>query len=71
MGEAKRRQEKLGDDYGKEQPILPWLPITKGQSDRFMRWTTRGTWLAIALVIGFWITLRFIGPGLGWWSLAN
>ena len=29
MGEAKRRKEILGEKYGQEQSILPWLPITK------------------------------------------
>ena len=36
-----------------------------------MQWTTRGTWFAIAAVILFWITLRFVGPGLGWWELVD
>ncbi|MGB5971754.1 MAG: DUF2839 family protein, partial [Nodosilinea sp.] len=35
------------------------------------KWTARGTCGAIVLVIVFWITLRFVGPGLGWWSLAD
>lgn len=71
MGESKRRKEQLGDKYGQSEPILPGLPITKEQSQQFVKWTTRGTWGAIILVIVFWITLRFIGPGLGWWSLAD
>lgn len=71
MGEAKRRQDKLGDRYGKDEPILPWLPITKQQSEQFVAWTTRGTWFAIIGIIIFWITFRFIGPGLGWWELVN
>lgn len=71
MGEAKRRRDQLGEDYGKEKPALPLLPITKQQSEKLARWTTTGTWVAIALTIGFWITLRFIGPGLGWWELAD
>jgi hypothetical protein len=71
MGESKRRQEILGEQYGQEEPILPWLPITKQQSQQFMKWTTRGTWGAIVVIIAFWITLRFIGPGFGWWDLAD
>ncbi|MBD0266662.1 DUF2839 domain-containing protein [Pseudanabaena sp. FACHB-2040] len=71
MGEAKRRKEQLGEEYGKDQPILPMLPITKKQSEQFVRWTTQATWIAIILTIGFWITLRFVGPGLGWWELAD
>jgi hypothetical protein len=50
---------------------LPWLPITKDQSQQFMKWTSQGTWGSIVIIIAFWITLRFIGPGLGWWTLAD
>ncbi|ASC70011.1 hypothetical protein XM38_009410 [Halomicronema hongdechloris C2206] len=71
MGEAKRRRAALGDQYGKEQPIAPWLPITKSQAQTFMRWTTRGTWIGIGLMIVLWITIRFIGPGFGWWTLVD
>lgn len=71
MGEAKRRQSKLGDDYGQPDRILPWLPITKQQSQAFVTWTTRGAWFGIALMILFWVTVRFIGPAFGWWALAE
>ncbi|MBU6228769.1 MAG: DUF2839 family protein [Cyanobacteria bacterium REEB459] len=71
MGESKRRQQILGDQYGQEEPIVSWLPITRAQSQQFMRWTSRGTWAAIVVLLSFWITLRFIGPGLGWWDLAE
>ncbi|MBD2231025.1 DUF2839 domain-containing protein [Phormidium tenue] len=71
MGESKRRKEQLGEKYGQSEPILPWLPITKDQSQQFMKWTGRGTWGAIVLIIAFWITLRFVGPSLGWWTLAD
>ncbi|PSR17376.1 hypothetical protein C8255_12865 [filamentous cyanobacterium CCP3] len=71
MGESKRRKEQLGEKYGQSEPILPWLPITKDQSQQFVKWTTRGAWGGIILMIAFWITLRFVGPGLGWWTLAD
>jgi len=71
MGESKRRRQTLGDQYGQQEPVLPWLPLTKQQSQQFMRWTTRGTWVAIILLISFWVTLRFIGPGFGWWELVD
>jgi hypothetical protein len=32
MGEAKRRKTALGDQYGQEERILPWVPISKGSS---------------------------------------
>lgn len=71
MGEAKRRRAQLGDDYGKPDRISPWLPITKQQSEDFVAWTTRGAWLGIVLMVLLWLTIRFLGPALGWWTLAN
>ncbi|MEO1400236.1 MAG: DUF2839 domain-containing protein [Cyanobacteria bacterium J06635_1] len=71
MGEAKRRKGQLGKDYGKPEQILPGVPITKDQSAAFMSWTTRGAWIGIGFMIVFWLTVRFIGPALGWWELAQ
>lgn len=69
MGEAKRRKAALGDDYGKEPYIFPWLPITKSQSEQFMKWTTQGAWIGIGFLILTWIAVRFIGPSFGWWQV--
>lgn len=69
MGESKRRKEALGDQYGQESRILPWVPITKTQAEQFVRWTTRGSWIGIALLVIYWITIRFIGPSFGWWQV--
>ncbi|NJK37321.1 MAG: DUF2839 domain-containing protein [Oscillatoriales cyanobacterium RM2_1_1] len=69
MGEAKRRKDSLGEQYGREQRILPWIPITKSQSEKFVNLTTRGAWAGIVLLITFWITIRFIGPAFGWWEV--
>jgi hypothetical protein len=69
MGDAKRRKEVLGDKYGKEANILPWLPVTKTQATQFVQWTTRGAWAGIGLLVVFWVTIRFIGPAFGWWQV--
>ena len=69
MGEAKRRKTALGEKYGQEETILPWVPITKTQASQFMQITTKVTWISIGLIIAFWLTLRFIGPGFGWWQV--
>jgi hypothetical protein len=69
MGEAKRRKELLGEKYGQEDTILPWLPITKSQSEQFVKWTTKGAWIGIGLMITLWLTVRFIGPAFGWWKV--
>ncbi len=69
MGEAKRRKTALGEKYGQDETILPWLPISKRQADAFYQWTTRGAWIGIGIMIAIWVTIRFIGPTLGWWQI--
>ncbi|GAB4239465.1 MAG: DUF2839 domain-containing protein [Stanieria sp.] len=69
MGEAKRRKSALGEKYGQEQTILPWLPITKTQSEQFVKWTTRGAWIGIGMMVAIWVTVRLIGPAFGWWEI--
>lgn len=69
MGEAKRRKAALGNKYGQEERILPWIPITKTQADQFMNITTRATWICIFALAAVWLTIRFVGPAFGWWSL--
>lgn len=71
MGESKRRKQQLGAGYGQEKRVLPWLPITKKQADQFVQWTTRGAWIGIGVMISAWLTIRFIGPGLGWWDVVQ
>jgi fatty acid desaturase len=69
MGDAKRRKESLGEQYGKETQIFPWLPITKSQGEQFVKLTNRGAWIGIIFLVLFWLTIRFIGPALGWWQV--
>jgi hypothetical protein len=82
MGEAKRRAvQGLPPRQPKaEKPAKPgdtspqlsrWLPLTRNQADRFVALTTRGAWIGIGTLVVFWITVRFIGPAAGWWSLAD
>ncbi|OUL35667.1 hypothetical protein BV372_10225 [Nostoc sp. T09] len=71
MGEAKRRKKTLGEQYGQEARILPWVPITKTQSELFIRWTTRGAWIGIGAMVVAWVTIRFIGPAFGWWQIVS
>ena len=79
MGEAKRRaaqglpprprQEAKAKDSSPR--LAPWLPLTRQQGDQFVRLTTRGAWVGIGALVLFWLTVRFIGPALGWWELAD
>lgn len=69
MGDAKRRKETLGDKYGQEATILPWLPITKTQARQFVELSSKGAWVGIGLLVAYWVAVRFIGPSLGWWQV--
>ncbi|HEY9661103.1 MAG TPA: DUF2839 domain-containing protein [Allocoleopsis sp.] len=69
MGDSKRRKETLGEKYGQEPNILPGVPVTKGQAQKFVSWSTRGAWIGIAGLVLYWAVVRLIGPGLGWWQV--
>ncbi|MGA7937324.1 MAG: DUF2839 domain-containing protein [Kovacikia sp.] len=69
MGESKRRKEALGEQYGQESRIFPWLPITKTQGDQFVKLTTRGAWVGIGFLVVVWIVIRIVGPAFGWWQV--
>ena len=71
MGEAKRRKELLGDKYGKEPYILPWVPVTKTQAQQFLKWSMRGAWVGIGILVVIWVTVMFVGPSLGWWEIQG
>jgi hypothetical protein len=71
MGEAKRRKAALGEKYGQEAQIFPWLPITKNQAQQFVQWSNRFAWIGIGLMVVSWLTIRFIGPTFGWWQVVN
>jgi fatty acid desaturase len=81
MGEAKRRAiqglpprapKPAGGRATDTTPrLVSWLPFTRGQADDFVRVSTRGAWIGIAALVLFWVTVRFIGPAAGWWTLAD
>ncbi|MEN9206913.1 MAG: DUF2839 domain-containing protein [Gloeomargarita sp. GMQP_bins_120] len=62
MGEAKRRRT---------QAQAPKTHALAQRWQQFLQITTRGTWVGIGLLVVIWVTVRFIGPGLGWWQLAG
>lgn len=70
MGEAKRRQETLGEDYGTESKIVSWFPLTKSQLQKIYDLVMKGSWIGVFIVLAYWFVVRFIGPALGWWELV-
>jgi hypothetical protein len=71
MGEAKRRKTTLGEKYGQDTTrILPWVPISKTQAEKFVTWSTRLTWIGIGGLVAAWVIVRFIGPAFGWWEVV-
>ena len=69
MGDAKRRKES--ELKPESQRIVAWLPLTKAQSEDFVRVSTKGAWIGIGLLGLGWFTFRWIGPSLGWWQLVG
>ncbi|WP_013323826.1 DUF2839 domain-containing protein [Gloeothece verrucosa] len=69
MGDSKRRKEALGEKYGQEENIFPWLPITKAQAEQAYKITTTGAWVGIGVMAAVWVTVRVIGPAFGWWNV--
>ena len=69
MGDSKRRKDALKDKYGKDTNIFPWLPVTKSQAERLVKWSNRGAWIGIGLLVASWITVRFLGPAFGLWHV--
>jgi hypothetical protein len=51
--------------------LVSWLPFTRNQADQFVALSTRGAWIGIGALVLFWVTVRFIGPAAGWWTLAD
>jgi hypothetical protein len=70
MGDAKRRKEVLGEKYGQEENIFPWLPVKKSQAEQFVQLSTKGAWIGIGLLVVYWVTVRLLGPALGWWQIT-
>lgn len=70
MGESKRRKEALGEKYGQDKVLIPWLGITKQKAQRYVAWANRGAWIGIAILVVFWITIRVLGPAFGWWQFT-
>ncbi|MCP9887919.1 MAG: DUF2839 domain-containing protein [Prochlorococcaceae cyanobacterium] len=81
MGEARRRniqglpprqsRPSAAAKVDDSPRVAPWLPLTRNQADRFVAITTRGAWIGIAALAIFWVTVRFIGPAVGLWTLAD
>ena len=82
MGEAKRRQiqglpprqpraERGPGEKTTAPRLADWLPLSRNQADQFVAITTKGAWIGIAALVIFWLTVRFIGPAAGWWTLAD
>ena len=83
MGEARRRNQQglpprpphakssKANNADSAPPLASWLPLNRQQADQFVTITTKGAWVGIAALVIFWLTVRFIGPAAGWWTLAD
>ena len=79
MGEAKRRKSlglppKQNDTKSKsdESPrLFDWLPLTINQRDNLIKLSIKSSWYGIGGLVILWLVVRFIGPAIGWWTLAD
>tara|TARA_A100001388_G_scaffold230685_1_gene182803 strand:+ start:4739 stop:4981 length:243 start_codon:yes stop_codon:yes gene_type:complete len=79
MGEAKRRKtlglppkkSNINSELDQSPRILEWLPLTINQRDRFIKLSIKASWFGIGGLVVLWVAVRFIGPALGWWTLAD
>ena len=79
MGEAKRRQ-RLGLPPKKNNTktksddsprLFECLPLTINQRDNLLKLSVKASWFGIGGLVILWIVVRFIGPAVGWWTLAD
>ena len=79
MGEAKRRKT-LGLPPKKsnakikidESPrLFEWLPFAINQRDNLIKLSIKASWFGIGGLVILWIVVRFIGPAVGWGTLAD
>ena len=74
MGEARRRSA-MGlpprKPKASSEPGSPWWDLDRQKADRFVSLTTQGAWIGIGVLALLWVTVRFIGPAAGWWTLAD
>jgi hypothetical protein len=68
---AKTAASKGQTSMASSPRLVEWLPLTRAQAERFVTLTTRGAWVGIAALLLFWVTVRFLGPTFGWWTLAD
>ncbi|MEN9878165.1 MAG: hypothetical protein RLZZ158_1204 [Cyanobacteriota bacterium] len=79
MGEARRRsaqglpprEPKSNAPKDTSPRLVEWLPFSQNQARQFVSVSTRGAWIGIGALALFWVTVRFIGPAAGWWTLAD
>jgi hypothetical protein len=72
MGDAKNRKKISGDRTSKgDERVYPFMPVTRTQSEQFVKITTTGAWVGIGLLAFIWVFVNFIGPALGWLKIVH
>ena len=79
MGEAKRRKilglpskkSNTKNKYDKSPRLFEWLPLTINQRDKLIKLSIKTSWFGIGGLVILWIVVRFVGPAVGWWTLAD
>ena len=79
MGEAKRRKtlglppknNNLKSKDEESARLFEWFPLTINQRDSLIKLSIKASWFGIGGLVILWVLVRFIGPAVGWWNLAD
>ena len=79
MGEAKRRktlglpakETNTKTQFDDSPRLFAWIPFTSNQRDNLLKLSVKASWFGIGGLVILWIVVRFIGPAVGWWTLAD
>ena len=79
MGEAKKRKtlglppkkKNTQMKFDESPRLFEWLPLTINQRDNLLKLSVKASWFGIGGLVILWIVVRFIGPAVGWWTLAD
>ena len=67
LQKKKNNKTKIDDS----QRLFEWLPFTINQRDRLIKLSIKASWFGIGGLVILWIIVRFVGPAVGWWTLAD
>ncbi|NEO83164.1 MAG: DUF2839 family protein [Spirulina sp. SIO3F2] len=63
MGEAKRRQQQLGAEYGRPKRQLFGFELNEAFKAKLIKWTIEGAIVSSVIFVVMWVMLPRLGLG--------